>query len=137
MKKALKNLLYIFAVYHVGLGIIGIFFTGYSELVKKVVALVFNFNLTMDAQTIWMLKPIAAYMLAMGIIAFFAAKKPENFKPIIFAIAGFIAVRAIQRIIFAVEGNEFMLNADPIRNIVVILILSLYSASIFIFAKKA
>ena len=130
MKKILKFLLYVFSAYHIVLGLIGVLFVGNAELVKKMVAMVFNFNLTMDAQAIWMLKPIAAYMLIMGIIAFFAAQKPSAHKSIIYAIAVLVLIRSIQRIFFALQGNEFLLNADPIRNIVVI-VCYLFMAAVY------
>lgn len=137
MKKTLKILLYFFATYHVLLGIIGILFVGYEGLVKKVASLAFNFNLNMDAQTIWMLKPLAAYMLALGLVGIFAADHPNKNKPAIYIIGGFILIRAIQRIIFALQGNEFLLNADPTRNMLVTIFLVAYGFSILYLAKKA
>lgn len=137
MKKALSVLLYLFAVYHFILGLAGVLLADSVGLIKTLTALAFNFNLTMDTQTIWMIKPMAAYMLVAGIIAFFVAKKPANYKPIVYALAIFIAIRVVQRFIFALAGNEFVLNASPTRNIIVIVFLALYSISIFWLTKKA
>ena len=136
MKKTLKILRYLFSIYHALLGIIGVLFVGFEDLVRKAAALAFNFNLNMDAQTIWMLKPFAAYMFVMGVVGFFAAKHPGKYKPVVYSIAVLILIRAIQRIIFAFQGDQFLLNADPTRNVIVLVFLSVYGLAILYLAKR-
>jgi len=136
MGKTLKVLLYVFAVYHLVLGVFGVFFTGFSFLVEKVIALAFNFNIVLDAQTIWMIKPIAAYMLIMGVISLIAAANPAKNKNLIYALAALMVVRILQRLVFAFQGQDFVINANPVGNYLVIIVLAVYSVYLVWLTKK-
>lgn len=130
---ALKILLYVFAAYHVLIGLAGIFLT---DMAKDLAKSIFNFHLTMDAQTLWMVKPLAAYMLVFGILMFFVVKDFEKYKIVIYSAVGFIAIRVIQRILFLVQGQEFMANANPTTSILGIIFLAIYGGAIFLLTKK-
>jgi hypothetical protein len=136
MTKTLKTLLYFFSLYHLVLGLMGILLTSLTQLVERTIAIAFNFSITMDDQTIWMIKVVAVYMLIMGIISFFAAKDPIKYKPIVYAISGLIGIRVIQRVLFAFEGDNFIINADPTRNIIALIFLAIYGLAILISALK-
>ena len=81
MLKILKIILYIITIQHILLGLAGIFFKKYSEFLADIY---FNFNLALTSQLNWILNPFAAYVLFVGLCAFFATRKPLGYKNIIY-----------------------------------------------------
>lgn len=136
MKKTLKVLLYLFTAYHLFLGITGVLLAASPEIIKTVVALAFNFNITYNDQSIWMIRLAAAYLLIAGIMGYFAAKDPVHYKPMVYIAAVLMFIRVVQRSFFALEGSSFLVNASPMRNLIGIVILTIYGLSIVLLAQK-
>ena len=78
--KWLKGLLWFGAAYHVLLGLLGIFA---KNSVVTFAKMFYNFNLTLDPQTYWILNPLAAYMLVFGLFMAVAATDPAKYKNVI------------------------------------------------------
>lgn len=67
-------------------------------------------------QFVYMLRPIGAFMLALGVIAAAAALRPLEYRPAIYAFVLLFVLRAVHRLAFsAVLVDEF--GIAPSRNI--------------------
>jgi hypothetical protein len=132
--KSLKVLLWIAAVYHIVLGLLGVFAKDSAVYLANVA---FNFNLTLNNEMLWVINPFAAYLLVFGVFMAVAATDPKKYKNIIYAGVGLFALRVIQRIIFVVSAPEGLISSvDPIRNWVAIAVVAVMGLSMFLLAKK-
>ena len=129
----LKLLLWVFAIYHIVLGVAAMFLSGLAE---EVASIVFNFNLTLDTQTLWLLQPLSAYVLGFGLLMLIVLKDIKKYKPIIYIAVIFIAIRVVQRIAFLISGGEFIFSADPIRNVISTSLLAIYGLLVFFLTRK-
>lgn len=133
-EKILKLLLYLFAVYHVVLGLVGMFLTNFA-FTKDIALNLFNFHLTIDNQTEWILKPLGAYMLVMGILAYIATLDLSKHKAIVYAAVGVIVLRILERLLFVWRGEEYIAT-NPTYSLVIVGFLAIYGTAIYYFAKK-
>jgi len=132
--KSLKVLLWVVAVYHILIGLLGIFAKDTAVFIANNF---FNFNLTLTDQMTWIINPFATYLLFFGVFMAVAAMDPKKYKNIIYAGIGLFALRIIQRIIFIVSAPEgLMSNVDPVRNVIAIAVVAVIGLSLFVLAKK-
>ncbi|MEK6893811.1 MAG: hypothetical protein AABX07_06450 [Nanoarchaeota archaeon] len=132
--KSLKVLLWIAAVYHIVLGLLGVFAKDATVYLANVA---FNFNLTLNNEMLWVINPFAAYLLVFGVFMAVAATDPKKYKNIIYAGVGLFALRVIQRIIFVVSAPEGLISSvDPIRNTFAIAVVAVMGLSMFLLARK-
>lgn len=132
--KALKVLLWIVAVYHIILGLLGIFAKEFSVNLAKSF---FNFNLTLTDQMYWTINPLAAYILVFGLFMALAARDPVKFKNVIYVGVVLFAIRVLQRIFFFFTAPEGLINnIDPVRNIIMLLVVAIIGIAMFVMAKK-
>ena len=132
--QSLKILLLIVAVYHIGLGLLGIFAKDFAVTLTKNL---FNFNLTLTDQTYWIINPLAAYILIFGVFMALAAKDPVKYKNVIYVGVVLFAIRVLQRVVFFVTAPEGLVsNIDPIRNIIMLVVVAIIGIAMFVMAKK-
>lgn len=130
--KALKVLLWIVAVYHIALGLLGIFLKSQAVYLAKTF---FNFNFELTQQAYWMINPFAAYILIFGVFMAVAAKDPIKFKNIIYAGVALIAIRIIQRVFFLLTATEGLV-ISPSRNIIAIVVIAIIGGILFFMTKN-
>ncbi len=132
--QALKIVIWIVAVYHIILGLLGIFAKDYAVSLAKAF---FNFNLTFNDQMYWVINPFSAYVLIFGVFMAVAATDPSKYKNIIYAGIGLFAIRIIQRVLFYFTAPETLISSvDPIRNIIMILVVAIIGIAMFFLVKK-
>ena len=65
----------------------------------------------------YILKPLGAFMLALGVIAAAAARDPLRFRPVIYGFVLLFVIRSAQRLVYSHELSE-VFGIDPARNTV-------------------
>lgn len=132
--KWLKGLLWFVGIYHILLGLLGIFA---KNLAASLASIFFNFNLTLTPEIYWVLNPFSAYILIFGFFMVLAATDPVKYKNVILIGVFLFAIRIVQRIIFLFVAPEGLVNnIDPTRNILALAIVSVIGISIFILDRK-
>jgi len=132
--KWLKGLLWFVAIYHILLGLLGIFA---KDLAAALASTFFNFNLTLTPEVYWVLNPFSAYVLIFGFFMALAATDPAKYKTVILIGVALFAIRIVQRIIFLFVAPEGLINnLDPTRNILALAIVTVIGLSIFIMDRK-
>ena len=133
-KKGLKVLLWYVALYHILLGLLGIFAKGSAISLAN---WFFNFNLTVTPEIHWILNPFAAYVLIFGVFMAVAATNPVKYKNIILVGVALIAIRFIQRLVFFYEAPVELINSvDPTRNILAMAIIAAIGLAMYLLVKK-
>jgi hypothetical protein len=133
-QKALKVILWIVAVYHIILGLFGIFAKDMAAYLANVA---FNFNLTLNNEMLWVLNPFAAYLLVFGVFLAIAATNPQKYKNIIYAGVGLFALRIVQRIIFVATAPEGLIaNTSAVRNWIMIGIVAVIGLVMYLLVRK-
>ena len=59
-----------------------------------------------DAQFVYILKPLGAFMISLGVIAAIAARDPLGQRGIVYAFSLLFALRALQRLVFLGESSR-------------------------------
>ena len=88
------------------------------------------YNATVDwsnGQFAYILKPLGAFMIALGVMAAFAARNPSGNRPIIYGFAFLFTLRGLQRLMFMSEiETAFAIPASrSMIQMVVMLLLAL------------
>lgn len=137
MKNTLKILLSLFVVYHLFLGFAGLFFTSSEVLVLKALQVAFNFNISLDSQTIWIIKVTSAYMLVAGAMGVIAVSNPKKYINLVYLAAAFMFIRVFQRALFSMQGDDFIINSNPLANFLGMFFLFVYGSTLIYLAKKS
>ncbi len=133
-EKTLKILLWIAAVYHILLGLLGVFA---KETAVFIANSFFNFNLTLNDEMLWIINPFSAYLLFFGVFMAVAATDPKKYRNIIYAGVGLFALRIVQRIIFLVSAPVALVySVDPLRNIIAIAVVAVMGIWMYVLARK-
>ena len=96
---ALKILMWCVCAFHLAVGA-GVNLS--SEDFPKTVAQYYGADkIAWTPQFVYLLKPIGAFMLALGVIAAAAAMRPLDYRPAIYAFVMLFVIRAVQRLVYA------------------------------------
>ena len=90
-----------------------------------------------DGQFAYIMKPLGAFMIALGIMAAFAARNPLGNRPIIVGFAILFTMRGLQRLlfmneiesVFAIPASKSLLQMVVMLSLAVALMLLLRAAS--------
>ncbi len=101
--RIIKVLLWLVCVTHLGMGIAGVVSPSLAQQVAKSF---YGAQLEATPAAIHLVRIIGAYMIAVGVLGFVAARDPEKYRAIIVAVAILLAVRVAQRLVFAEEVQQ-------------------------------
>jgi hypothetical protein len=101
--RIVKTLLWLVCVTHLAIGIAGVCS---PSLAERVVRGFYGATVEMTPAIVHLLRIMGAYMIAVGILGLVAALDPQKYRPVIIAIAILIAIRVLQRIVFANEIQQ-------------------------------
>lgn len=90
----------------IGNGLIGLLGVLPGVPVSRVATAFYSASLTVDPQTEHITEMFGAYMLTVGVLAGFAAFRPERYQVITFSVAAMLTLRTVQRIVFASEQSD-------------------------------
>jgi hypothetical protein len=96
----LKFLLWLASVSHFVLGLCGV---TSPQLAVKAAKLFYGAQLDATPVAAHILRILGAYMLAVGILAAVAALNPARYRPLIVVLASLLALRVLQRLVYAEE----------------------------------
>ena len=131
----LKGLLWFGAIYHILLGISGIFF---KDVVVLLARNFFNFNLVLDSQTYWILNPLSAYMFIFGIFMAVTASDVVKYRNFVNVIVILLAMRIVQRVFFMVASPaELVSSMDMSRESLDAALVAVYAGALFFTSRKA
>jgi hypothetical protein len=102
MKQTLQALLCFVCAAHVVIGLGLNLVPGFPPLMAGI------YGATVDwtPQFTYILKPLGAFMLTVGLLAGVAATNPIRYAPIVYAVAVLFVIRSTQRLVFASESSQ-------------------------------
>ena len=99
--KFLRFFLWFVCVFHVGIGLALNLDLGAKEWVaRSLYSATVNWN---DAQFLYILRPLGAFMIVLGIFAAVAARDPLRYQAIAYGFVALFFLRGLQRVIFLRE----------------------------------
>ncbi len=110
---ALKTLLWLIAAIHILIGATLNFVPGAADTIADA----YGASVNWTPEFSYILKPLGAFMVALGIMAACAARNPLRCRPIIYGFVVLFVARALQRFAFANEIAE-VFGIDSGRNFV-------------------
>ena len=110
--KILQVYLWLICAFHLVVGVGLNLFPGMPE----VMADAYGAKLEATPEFLYILKPLGAFMLVLGLLAAAAARKPQQHRAVIYGFAILFAIRAFQRLIFSQEIAE-VFEISSSRNI--------------------
>lgn len=89
-------------------------------------------------QFLYILKPLGAFMIMVGLVVMTAARDPLNNGPIVYALAALLAIRGLQRFAYqdAIVGDLAIESSRNVINGIVFLLLGVTFVVLFHAASK-
>ncbi len=128
----LKAFLWMICAFHVIVGI-GI---SHSPAFTSMMARYYGAQVDWTPQFVYILKPLGAFMLVMGILAAAAARNPLNHRMVIHGFSILFAIRATQRLVFGSDIHQAF-SVDPSHNLASMALFYAMAASLFLLHCKA
>lgn len=100
--KILQILLWMVCASHIGIGLGLNVFPGAAQ----VIAGVYGAQVDWTPEFTYIIKPLGAFMFALGLICIAAARDPIGNRAIIYGFVTLFVIRAVQRLVFADEIAE-------------------------------
>jgi hypothetical protein len=128
----LQVLLWFVCAFHliVGLGL------NLSSGFPQIMAGYYGATVNWTPELLYILKPVGAFMIAIGIMAAAAARDPLGHRSIVYGLVALFVIRGLQRIAFAEEiGNAVAI--DSTRNIINAVIFLLLGGVLFFLYNAA
>ena len=102
-KTWLRWLLGLVAVTNGAVGLLGVL---PGVPISKVATAYYSASVASDPQVEHIAEMFGGYMLAIGILAGFAALSPDRYRAITYTVTGLLFLRVVQRVVFAGEQSE-------------------------------
>lgn len=96
--KIFKALAWFASIYHFILGLLGVFAP--ANVVVPIVNAVYGVSPRVDAQFLYMVKFIAAYMIVFAIATAILAYKPVEYRKLVWVPIGLFVIRIFERVFF-------------------------------------
>ena len=130
--KFLQGMLWFVCIFHlvVGAGL------NLSPQMAPFMATVYGAEVDFTPEFTYILKPLGAFMFALGLICIAAARNPLQNQMIIYGFATLFAIRAIQRLVFAQEISDNF-NIGWSRNIVNMIFFLAMAATLLVLERLA
>ena len=128
----LQVLLWFVCAFHliVGLGL------NLSSGFPQIMAGYYGATVNWTPELLYILKPVGAFMIAIGIMAAAAARDPLGHRSIVFGLVALFVIRGLQRIAFAEEiGNA--VGIESTRNIINAVVFLLLGGVLFFLYNAA
>jgi len=131
----LRALLGFTAFYHLALGVLGLLA---RDRAPELARTLFRFQLSGSPETLWLLNPFSAYLLAFGATTAVAAWNPVRFRPLVFVVVGLFVLRIIQRLVFTIAADDSLKAAvSPVQNVIHLCVVAALAAGILILALRS
>jgi hypothetical protein len=109
--RVLKAYLWFIALFHLVVGLA----VNVSPGVTRSIAAAYGATVDWTPQFVYILHPLGAFMIALGLMAIAAARDPHRYEWVVLGFVALFAIRALHRIIFAdVLSSAF--SIAPSRN---------------------
>jgi hypothetical protein len=89
-----------------------------------------------DAQFVYILKPLGAFMIALGIMAGIAARDPLGKRAIVYGFVVLFCLRALQRIVF-MGDTQATFAIPPARSLTTMVVMFAIAALLVILTRAA
>ncbi len=89
-----------------------------------------------DDQFVYILKPLGAFMIGLGIMAAIAARDPIGKRSIVYGFATVFCLRALQRLVF-MGDTEAAFAISPARSLATMVVMFLFAAVLVFLARSA
>jgi hypothetical protein len=109
--RVLKGYLWFIAAFHLVVGLA----VNVSPALTRSIAAAYGATVDWTPQFVYILHPLGAFMIALGLMAVAAARDPHRYEWVVLGFVALFAIRALHRIIFAdVLSSAF--SIAPSRN---------------------
>lgn len=128
----LKAFLWVIAAFHL---IVGIGLNVWSEF-PQVMAAYYGATVDWTPAFLYIVKPVGAFMIALGVMAVAAARDPLGHCTVVYGFVVLFVLRGLQRIVFQEEiANAVGIAAD--RNIINAIVFLVMAAALFLLFRAA
>ena len=122
------------SLYHFILGLMAIF--GGTTMVTSAVKMVYGVTPNIDAQFLYLVKFIGAYMIVFAIATAILAFNPVEYRKLVWVPIGLFTIRIFERIIFFSLLNEAF-NITFVQDLRVVIPISVLTVALYYFRPKS
>ena len=110
--RILQALMWFVCAFHVGVGLALNLAPGSVDVIAKLYGAKVD---QWSPQFLYMMYPLGAFMLALGVVAALTARDPVRFRPVIYIFAGLFTIRALHRVFLGSTTTEvFGISPDRV-----------------------
>ncbi|MDP2668472.1 MAG: hypothetical protein Q8P07_01410 [bacterium] len=131
--KIFKFIAWFIGIYHVILGLIGIFAS--ADLIGSVINAVYHLTIVADPRFLIAAHFASSYMLALGIMMIFVAMKPREYKVFVWAAIAMFAARLFDHLLY-LGTIEQSFNSTLTGNLITIISILVFGLGLFIFRPR-
>jgi hypothetical protein len=100
----LQGLMAFVALFHVGVGLgLNLPIPGFVDTMATMYGAKVE---SWSPQFLYILHPLGAFMLALGVLAIVTALRPSQYRPVVWVFAGLFVLRAVHRLVFGQTAVE-------------------------------
>ena len=126
-QRLLKAYLWFIAAFHIGVGLA----VNVSRRLTEAIAAGYGADVDWTPQFRYIIKPLGAFMIILGVLAAVAARDPRRYAAVVLGFASLFALRALQRAIFATEiTSAFAIS--PGRNTLNLVVFVIQAAVLYL-----
>ena len=124
--RVLKAYLWFIALFHLVVGLA----VNVSPALTRAIAAAYGATVDWTPQFVYILHPLGAFMIALGLMAIAAAHDPHRYNWVVFGFIALFAIRALHRLIFAgVLSSAFSIS--PSRNMLNMVVFAVLAILLF------
>ena len=125
--RLLKAYLWFIAAFHIGVGLA----VNVSRGLTEAIARGYGAQVEWTPQFSYIIKPLGAFMIILGVLAAAAARDPRRYAAVVLGFAALFALRALQRAVFAQEiTSAFAIT--PGRNMLNLVVFVVQAAAVYL-----
>jgi hypothetical protein len=131
-QRVLKAYLWFIAIFHVFVGVA----VNMSPTFTRAIAAGYGARVDWTAQFTYILHPLGAFMIVLGLLAGAAAREPERYEAVILGFVVLFAIRALHRVVYGGVLTEAF-GIAPSRNTVNLVIFAAQAILLFVLWRAA
>ena len=131
-QRVLKAYLWFIALFHVFVGVAVNISPAFTQMIAR------GYGATVDwtPQFTYILHPLGAFMIVLGLLAGAAAREPERYEGVILGFVVLFAIRALHRVVYAgVLSQAFGISSS--RNTTNMIIFAVQAVALFLLWRAA
>ncbi len=133
-KQIFKYTAWFACIYHIVLGVIGLF--GTADVISPLIVKIYGVNPVFDHQFVYLVKFISAYFIVFGLTMGILAKNPVKYRALVWVGVALFAIRIFTRLYYFEQLQLAFIGITIQQNLMVLLPISAITTILVLFRPR-